>query len=85
MIKHSSDIYFRNNLPDIRYRKIHAIKEISEATIMHYLEKTVMFEIQVSQKIAAYDELTSRSSFTGNSNLKGSFAMQLEGSTAQEI
>lgn len=44
-----------------------------------------MFEIQAIQKIAALDELTSRSSFTENSNLKGSFAVQLEGSTAQEI
>lgn len=44
---------------------------------MHYLEKSVMFEIQVIQKIAALDELTNRNSLTENSNLKGSFAVQL--------
>lgn len=37
MVKHTSDVIFRNQLPNINYKKLHSIKEISEATIMHFL------------------------------------------------
>jgi hypothetical protein len=54
------------------------MKELSEATIMHYLEKPISIDIQVIQRVATSDELTHRSSFTSNSVFKSSFSMQVD-------
>jgi len=61
-----------------KYKKVHMLKDISETTIMHYMEKPVIMELQIIQKVTMMDELTHRSSFTMSSNLKGSFARQID-------
>ena len=78
MVKHTTQAIFKGEIEEFNYKKLHSLKELSEITIIHYMEKPVPFEIQVVQKVTAVDELTSRSSFMmSNSNSKGSFAMQL--------
>lgn len=76
MAKFSSDIIPRELIGSYKYRKVHTIKELSENTIIHFMEKPIAIDIQVIQRVAATDELTSRSSFS--TAVKSSFSYQLD-------
>jgi len=41
MVKHSSEIVSKEQMNLYKYQKFHQIKEVSEATVMHYLEKPI--------------------------------------------
>ena len=85
MVRYASETYDRIRMDGFKYSKIHVVKDISEATIMHYMEKPVIIELQIIQRVSMMDELTHRSSFTMSSNVKGSFAMQIDNIDPSEL
>ena len=78
MIRYASETYERIRMDGFKYKKIHVLKDISETTIMHYMEKPIIMQLQIVQRVTINDELTHRSSFTMSSNVKGSFARQID-------
>jgi hypothetical protein len=76
MVKYSSEVVPAEFIQSYKYRRVHSIKDISENTVIHYMEKPVAINIQTIQKIMASDELTSRSSF--GETPKSSFACQMD-------
>lgn len=42
MIRYASETYERIRMDGFKYKKIHVLKDISEATIMHYMEKPII-------------------------------------------
>ena len=77
MVRHGTEVIDRLQIAGFRYRKMHTINEVSEATIMHFMDKPVVVEVQVIQKVTAGDELTQISA-SASISAKGSFATKME-------
>ena len=55
MVRYASEIYDRVRMDGFKYTKIHVLKDISEATIRHYMEKPVIMELQIIQRVSMMD------------------------------
>jgi hypothetical protein len=78
MVRHATEAIDRLSIHTFNYRKVHMLKEVSDATIMHFMEKPVIVELQVIQRVTQFDELTHRSSFSASVDPQSSFARQME-------
>lgn len=83
MVRHNSEVISRTEMEKFRYKRLHVVAEISEKTIMHYLEKSVLFEVQVVEKVYAMEELGRDSE--SNSNTQGRKYDQSSGTEEMEV
>jgi hypothetical protein len=55
MVRYETEVIPKIMVNSFKYRKMHLIKELSEATIIQFLEKPLLIDIQVIQRVATTD------------------------------